>query len=206
MSLISIIMPVKNAAPFLKDCIESICKQTYTNWELIAVDDHSTDYSYEIISQYVSNNEKIQLLKSKGNGIIPALQMGYSHSSGQYIHRMDADDIMPQKKLSTLYNLITSYGNGHIATGHVSYFSNQKLNAGYQNYAKWLNQLCENNTQWDAIFKECVIASPNWLISRSDFEQAGGFNSSIYPEDYDLVFRFFKENLKVISAKEITHY
>lgn len=198
-------MPVKNAAPFIKDCIESICKQTYTNWELIAVDDHSTDQSYEIISQYESKNEKIHLLKSKGNGIIPALQMGYSHSSGKYIHRMDADDIMPVSKLSNLFELISHFGKGHVATAHVSYFSDQKLNAGYQNYAKWLNQLCENNNHWGAIFKECVIASPNWLIARDDFERVGGFNSFQYPEDYDLVFRFYKANLKVVSLHEVTH-
>ncbi len=126
--------------------------------------------------------------------------------SGSYIHRMDADDIMVKNKLEVLYNLALENGQGIVATGHVKYFSKEGVGEGYRKYEKWLNTLCNKNRHWQEIYKECVIASPCWLVHKRDFDNCGGFNSAIYPEDYDLVFRFYQYGLKVVSASEILHF
>ena len=93
-SLISIITPFKNTAAYLEDCINSILKQSYTNWELLIVDDHSTDNSYKIVETFAANDSRIQLFKNKGFGIIDALQIAFKHSKGNFVTRMDSDDIM----------------------------------------------------------------------------------------------------------------
>lgn len=203
--IISIVMPVKNAMPYLSRCLDSILSQSLPEWELIAVNDGSDDNSFKILTTYQYLDARIKVLQNKGSGIIPALQTAYQASKGQYIHRMDADDIMPKEKLQTLYNLLKEHGKGFIATGNVKYFSENGISEGYRKYENWLNKLCNANTHWNEIYKECVIASPCWLIHRHDFEKCGAFNSTIYPEDYDLVFRFYKAGLQVVSSSKTLH-
>ena len=65
-------MPVKNAGTYLKPCLDSILAQTYTNWELIAVNDGSTDGSAEVLSKYANENSNIHVVDSEGKGIVAA--------------------------------------------------------------------------------------------------------------------------------------
>src|SRR5690554_4932847 len=203
--LISILMPVKNASNFLTDCLHSIKVQSYSHWELIAVNDHSTDNSLQLLEKFAADEQRIKPIDNKGNGIIDALKTAYEYASGNYIHRMDADDIMVEDKLLELKSLLDKNGKGCVSTGMVKYFSEGKLNNGFLKYEKWLNSLCEQNSHWSEIYKECVIASPNWLIHRDDLENCGAFNKQQYPEDYDLVFRFYKHNMKVVAINKVLH-
>jgi len=203
--LISIIMPFKNAAPYLEACMESIIKQTEKNWELLAVNDHSSDKSYEIVRYYAEKDNRIKIFNNKGDGIIPALQTGYEFAKGDMIHRMDADDLMPERKLKLLSDQLVKVGRGNVVTGKVEYFAAKGVGEGYQQYENWLNTLCDNHSHWQSIYKECVVASPAWLVYKDDFEACGGFQSDIYPEDYDLVFRFYKTGYSVKAVPEVVH-
>lgn len=205
MTMISILIPVKNAAPFLAPCIFSILRQTETDWEAIFVDDHSTDTSFGIIQAIAKRFPKIKILKSNGNGIIPALQTAYANSAGNLITRMDADDIMPPNKLKILKDLLAQYGNGYVATGKVKYFSENELGQGYINYQNWLNQLATNQNHYKDLYKECVVPSAGFMIARNDLDKVGAFNSALYPEDYDLVFRFYAAGLKIIASNKVVH-
>jgi glycosyltransferase involved in cell wall biosynthesis len=204
--LISIVMPVKNAGLYLKDCLESILAQTYPNWELLAVDDGSTDSSLEILQYYSQKYPRIHTFKNSGNGIILALRTAYSHSNGEYIHRMDADDLMAPRKLELMLAELKQAGKGTVVTALVQYFAEGGVSDGYLKYEKWLNALCENDRHWEEVYQECVIASPCWLIHRQDLDAVGVFDEDRYPEDYDLVFRFYEKGLKVKSVKEVLHY
>lgn len=198
-------MAAKNAEEWIADCLQSIVEQTEQNWELLVVDDYSNDRTARIIQEYVKEDSRIHYLLNEADGIIPALQMAYAHSKGNFIHRMDADDLMPSNKLKLLKQRLVEVGKGNLITAKVKYFSAEGLSDGYLQYEKWLNELCDQNNHWDELFKECVIPSPCWMVYRSDFETCGGFNSAIYPEDYDLVFRFYRSGLKVVSCPEVLH-
>ena len=205
MSTISIVMPARNAEPFLVECLQSICGQSYEDWQLIAVDDNSTDNTLSILREYSKTDKRIIFMSAEGKGIIDALQQGYNRSSGTYITRMDADDIMPMQKLEWLYSALQEACRGYLATGMVKYFSSQPVGDGYKKYERWLNELTRDGTNFSDIYKECPIASPNWMIHRADFEKCGGFSHDIYPEDYDLCFRMRGTGLKVIPVQEVTH-
>ena len=203
---VSIITPVKNGAQFLVECLDSILTQTYQNWELLIVNDNSTDETQVILEEYSKQDDRIKVFQNKGQGIIEALQTGYSQSTGDFITRMDADDIMTANKLHLLVDKLIENGKGFIATGFVNYFSESILGQGYFNYQEWLNGLAQTESNFDDVYKECVIPSPCWMVSREDFESSGGFNSNLYPEDYDLTFRFYKQGLKVLAVKEVIHH
>ncbi len=205
MPKVSILLPVYNAAPYLGECLDSILHQTFEDWELIAVNDFSTDSSEEILNSYALQDRRIHIFSNKSKGIIPALRMAYSHAKGDLITRMDADDVMLTNKLHSLQQALLNYGEGYLSTGCVEYFSENTLGEGYLKYAAWLNRLTSTGDNWSDLYKECVIPSPCWMSYKSDLDKIGGFTSDLYPEDYDLVFRWYAGGLNVIPSSEIIH-
>ncbi|MGC6430455.1 MAG: glycosyltransferase family 2 protein [Jejuia sp.] len=203
--LVSILTPFKNTEQFLDECITSILNQTYTNWELLIVDDHSIDNSYHLVEKFAIKDSRIKLFKNDGNGIINALQLAFKQSSGQLITRMDSDDVMLPNKLGVLVEKLKQHGKNHVAIGLVEYFNANGVGPGYISYEKWLNALTLNGDNYKEIYKECVIPSPCWMIHKDDLENCGAFNYDIYPEDYDLTFRFYKNNYKCIPCDMIIH-
>jgi len=205
MAKVSIIMPFRNAGLHLKACLDSIIGQTHKEWELLAVNDHSTDQGEAIVIAYSEQDTRIKLLRNEGKGITPALQTGYRASIGDYVTRMDADDLMPPNKLQLLYSALVEEGRGYLATGLVKYFADYPIGDGFLKYAEWLNKLTITATHYDEIYKECPVASPNWLVHRADFNEAGAFDTDYYPEDYNLVFNWLKADLRIRGIEEVTH-
>ena len=97
--LVTIIMPVKDTAPYLHECLDSILAQTYQNWELIAVNDHSSDDSPNILQEYAAKDSRVRFFNSDKPKLIPTLQTGYAEAKGTLINRMDSDDKMPDYKI-----------------------------------------------------------------------------------------------------------
>lgn len=203
--MVSILIPFKNTAHFLPECLNSILNQTFKDWEVISVDDHSKDESLNVFEGFSQRDKRFKVFKNKGDGIIPALQTAYKNSSGTYITRMDSDDIMKPSRLEVMLKSLEKKGHGHVAVGLVKYFSDRGISDGYERYEKWLNHLTSNGSNYTGIYKECVIPSPCWMVSREDFESSGAFYPNRYPEDYDLTFRFYEKGLKVIPCNEILH-
>ncbi len=203
--LVSILIPFKNTETYIEACLVSILNQTYTNWELIIVDDGSTDSSFDIVETFAKTDSRITLLKNNGSGIIEALRLAFKHSKGTFITRMDSDDIMRSHKLEVLANNLIKYGAQHVAIGMVRYFCEGGINAGYKLYETWLNDLTKTGNNYDDIYKECVVPSPCWMINRTDLIACDAFNPNRYPEDYDLTFRFYKHNFKCIPCHDVIH-
>lgn len=204
--LVSILTPFKNTENYLTECIASIIAQTYTNWELLVVDDSSTDNSYDIVNDFCKTDSRIKLLKNTGEGIIEALRLAFKNSNGELITRMDSDDIMAPNKIEILAQNLLHFGKGHVALGLVKYFSENGVGPGYKSYEKWLNQLTIKGSNYTEIYKECVIPSPCWMVYRNDLETCGAFDHNVYPEDYDLTFRFYQQGYKCIACNDVLHY
>lgn len=95
--LISVVLPVYNVASFIKEAIDSILNQTIQDFEIIVIDDCSTDKTIEIVKSY--NDERIRILtKSENKGLIDSLNIGFNAAKGKYIARMDGDDISDLKR------------------------------------------------------------------------------------------------------------
>lgn len=197
-------MPVKNAEQYLSDCLQSIIDQTYRNWELIAINDHSEDNSLDILITFANSDDRIKVKENGGTGIIDALKTAYAEASGEFISRMDADDIMPPQKLEWMRNTFIESLN-HLVTGKVEYFSDTNLGEGYQRYGDWLNQLADESQQFEQIYKECVIPSAAWMMHRSLFDLHRGFDILDYPEDYDLCFQWYRAGIPVLRLNKILH-
>jgi glycosyltransferase involved in cell wall biosynthesis len=204
-NLVSILTPFKNTEAYLADCITSILQQTYSHWELIIIDDASTDASYELVNAFAEKDPRVKLFKNTGNGIIDALRLALKHSKGQFITRMDSDDVMLPNKLAVLVHNLKTFGEKHVAIGLVSYFSADGVGEGYKSYETWLNNLTKSGRNYDEIYKECVIPSPCWMVYKNDLMACDAFNPNLYPEDYDLTFRFYKHRYTCIPCDKVLH-
>lgn len=107
LELISIVMPAYNAAQYIEQSIESVLKQSYTNWELIIVDDCSIDDTYKIVEKLCLNEERIKLFRMNENsGVAMARNFAISMSRGKYIAFLDSDDLWLPDKLEKQLNLM----------------------------------------------------------------------------------------------------
>lgn len=203
---ISIILPFLNAEPWLRECLESIQQQSFTDWEALLINDHSVDGSEWIVSTFAATDPRFVLLQNPGKGLVDANAFALSMAKGQLITRMDADDIMPREKLNALARPLLQAGPGHVTTGYVCFFPDEHIGPGTQFYQSWLNARCDAKDHWDWIWRECVIPSPCWMAWKSDLMEVQAFNAPIYPDDYELAFRFFHTGLKVLPVCEVLHH
>ena len=92
MPKVSIIVPVYNVAPYLRQCMDSAVNQTYQNIEIICVDDGSTDASSEILTEYALKNSKVRVIRQENSGLSVARNVGFSFATGKYVMYVDSDD------------------------------------------------------------------------------------------------------------------
>lgn len=139
----SIVMPVYNTGIKLKKSIESIVNQTYSNWELIIIDDGSTDDSFEIISKFAHSDNRIKVFKQKNQGPGIARNNGIKKCSGDYIGFLDSDDYYDYNFLETINEENKQSEKDIIYIGDIKEFPNGKKFGGY-NFKKYANYSKEN--------------------------------------------------------------
>lgn len=187
---ISIIIPLYNGSRYISQTIESIICQTYTDWEIVVVNDGSTDNSLDIINKIAEKiPDKITILTIPNSGISTARNIGVSSSKGQYIAFIDQDDIWIASKLEkqvkfmeaskaelTFTNVIIIDDKG-ISTSNISVLELNKYDNSGTNTFKTL------------LFNNFIPIS-SIMIRRSLFNYIGGFDPKYkYAEDFDLVLR-----------------
>lgn len=89
---VSIIVPIYNVEPYLRQCLDSLVNQTYKNIEIICVDDGSTDASSEILTEYALKSSKVRVIRQENSGLSAARNVGFSFATGKYVMYVDSDD------------------------------------------------------------------------------------------------------------------
>ena len=105
---VSVITPMYNCEKFISETIESVLNQTYTNWEMIIIDDCSTDKSKQIVKQYIERDKRIRLIAlNENSGAAVARNKGIEVSSGRFIAFLDGDDLWEPNKLEKQIKFMT---------------------------------------------------------------------------------------------------
>lgn len=100
--LISVIIPVYNVEKYLRECVESVLKQTYQNFEIILVDDGSKDSSGDICDEYAEKDTRIRVIHKENGGLSRARNAGFEEAQGEYVYFLDSDDWIEEKALEEL--------------------------------------------------------------------------------------------------------
>lgn len=124
---ISLVMPVYNVENFLSKALTSVENQTFKDFEMIIVDDGSSDKSYEIAEEFRSKNPNFKLIKQENSGPAAARNTGVMHCKGEYIAFMDSDDYLEKNFLEELYKLAKKTGADITCCNFNMYFPNKKL-------------------------------------------------------------------------------
>lgn len=128
-TLVSVIMPVYNRSYCIDTAIESLLNQTHTNWELIIIDDGSTDDLHEILKKYQSN-EKIKLIQKKWEGVSISRNVGLSEAQGKYVFYLDTDNSWYENYLRTMIVFMTT-GNLEVAYSGAEIIDDKHVVIGY---------------------------------------------------------------------------
>lgn len=129
--LISVIIPVYNVELFLEQCLESILQQTYSNIEVICVDDGSTDKSLDICQKYKERDNRVFVIHKNNQGVSSARNTGVDFAHGQYIIFVDADDYLDKNALRILISYHNGEGNLIVALN----YDRVSAEARYNNYS-----------------------------------------------------------------------
>ncbi len=106
MDLISVIVPIYNVEDYLKQCINSLLKQTYTNLEILLIDDGSMDSSSEICDEYSVKDKRIKVFHQKNKGLSGARNTGIENMRGRYVTFVDSDDYVSEDYIKELYRIL----------------------------------------------------------------------------------------------------
>ena len=183
---VSVILPVHNGGEYLADAVSSILGQSLENLELLLVDDRSDDGS---VAGLNVRDKRLRILSSRLAGVAGAFNEGLAHARGQFIARMDADDISLPERLERQINYLESHSDIDICGSCVEIFSEQLLGAGNLRYENWLNGCRSPDKIAREIFIESPIPNPTAMVRRDVMERLGGYRDIDWPEDYDLFLR-----------------
>ena len=202
-SLISVIMPARNAGPYLLAAVESILQQEKVKLELILVDDHTTDGSVKELPAAVLNNKRLKYVAAEGNGVVAAMATGYQLAQGEYIARMDADDIAMPLRLFQQRTYLQQHPDIGIAGAKVKITGNESVGKGLQLYETWLNSLCDPAAIERDLFIESPIPNPTAFFRRTSYEQLGGYADPEWAEDYDMWLRAQAAGIKMGKPEQV---
>ena len=198
-ALVSVIVPTYNHGEFIADAIESALLQTYSNVEVIVIDNFSTDNTKDVIEKYL-DEPRFRCYQFDNKGVIAAARnFGVAQSSGEYLAFLDSDDIWKQDKLEMQFK--------YFDRGVVAISTNFELIGDVDSGYNHLDLIIMDNMFIDFSYKQILLCNPvmtsSLMMHKVDFQALGGFDESTdfrYIEDWELWLRLSRRgNIRTLG-------
>jgi glycosyltransferase involved in cell wall biosynthesis len=186
---VSVLMPVRNEDRYLQAALDSLYRQTCINWELIAIDDGSSDHTAAILAEAARGDRRVQVIRREGGGLVAALNSGLNACRAPLVARMDGDDICHPRRLELQSSYLDSHPDTGLAASNFRHFPRTGLKQGMIDYETWQNSLSEHSQIIRDLFVESPFVHPSVMMRRTVLEELGGYQDNSWPEDYDLWLR-----------------
>ena len=203
---VSVLMPVYNAAQTLDEALESVLAQSFSDLEVVAVDDGSQDDSAEVLRAWARRDQRVRPVFAEHAGVVEAPNRGLSFCRGAFVARMDADDRMHPERLQKQVEQFEADPSLSAVSCLVETFAADGVGEGMRIYETWLNSLVAHRDIVREIFVESPIANPTSMLRRDEFVQMGGYHERGWPEDYDLWLRYFMAGKRFSKVPEVLFY
>lgn len=198
---VSIIMSVLNEAPFLRQCLDSIRRQTFTAWELVVCDDGSCDGSAAVLNEYAEKDNRIKIIGNRERlGLSSALNRCFEQSRGALIARMDGDDICAPKRLQKQAAFLNSHSEYAFVGCALTLFDSR---------GPWGRRFYQQNPDKWSFAYNSPFAHPSLMIRRGALREAGGYAEEKLFErsqDYWLFMNLYAIGYKGANLSEPLHF
>lgn len=199
---VSVLLPVRNAAPWLTGSLASLARQTVRDHEVIAVDDGSTDGSGAILDRAAARDPRLVVRHTPALGLPAALNLALSLARAPWVARHDADDLSHRERFAKQLAHVTAFPEIDVLGTGVRLFPAQATGAGMRRWIAWHNALLDH----DAMRRELLIDSPlahgTALLRRRTLERVGGWQERGWAEDLDLWIRLYETDARFAKLRE----
>jgi len=186
---VSILLPVRNEARYLPAALSSIFRQTMESWELVAVDDFSTDETPEILAEAARLDRRVRVVKPSSPGLVNALNAGLAVCRGEAVARMDGDDISHPRRLELQMAALDDDPGVGLVACVFRHFPRHNVRKGMLAYESWQNSLLSHHEVIRDLFVESPFVHPSVMFRREAVALVGGYRHMGWAEDYDLWLR-----------------
>ena len=200
--LVSVLLPVRDPGPYLKDCIASLDRQTLSDFEVVAVDDGSTDGSAKVLDDWAVQDRRVKVVHRPGSGLVETLNAGLELCTAPFVARMDADDISHPKRFELQLADFEELPWVGVVSSLVRHFPWSGVGEGYRVYEEWLNSLLTPEQISRERFVESPVPHPSAMVRREVYESAGGYRDETWAEDFDLWLRLFEAGVTFTKVEK----
>lgn len=202
---VSVVLPVRHAAGTVARAIASIRAQTFPDWELIAVDDGSSDGTREILRALARDEPRLTLIEQDHAGVAAAANAGAAAARGEFIARMDADDVSHPERLAAQVAFLDAVENRGVGVAGclVEFGGDRAAAEGYARHVDWVNSLVTPDEIALHRFVEAPLANPSVMFRRELVARHGGYRDGEFPEDYELWLRWLDAGVRMAKVPRV---
>lgn len=193
---VSILMPVRNEGRYLPAALTSIFNQTLKEWELVVVDDGSTDVTPSILLDAARHDPRVRTIRCAGRGLVAALNEGLAACRAPLVARMDGDDISHPRRLEHQAAYLEANPDIGLVACTIRHFPRNGLKQGMRAYETWQNSLDSHEAIIRDLYVESPFVHPSIMTRRTVLESLCGYRNCRWPEDYDLWLRMAASGIR----------
>jgi len=179
-------MPVRNGLPFLDEAVESVLAQTLVDWELVVIDDGSTDGSAEALDAHAARDRRLRVLHRPAAGVAVALCQAVEAASTPLLARMDADDVSAPDRLERQVGWLEAHPEVDLLACRAGSIGG---GSGTQRLFDWQNGLLTHEQMMDDLFVDAPFPHDAVVMRAEAYRRVGGYRDLPWPEDFDLWHR-----------------
>lgn len=193
---VSVLLPVRDAAATLPECLDSLARQTLREHEVVAVDDGSLDGSRELLLACARTDTRLRVLARPRAGLVEALNAGLAAARAPLLARMDADDVADPQRLELQLETLEADPALGVLGSRVRLLASPATSAGMRAYVAWSNALLDHEQIARDMLVESPLVHPSVMLRTDALRQLGGYHDHGGPEDYDLWLRALAAGLR----------
>lgn len=199
---VSVLLPFRNAEETLDAAISSMVHQSTSAWEIVLVDNASTDRSRSIAKAWSGTDPRIKLITEDRIGIAYALNTGLQHTNGTYVARMDADDISHPQRLAKQIAFMDAHPEIGVLGTRTRFETTVERSIGMSWFVQWQNAILSPREHYVKRFVDAPVAHPSVLFRRELIDLHGGYDTGPLPEDHELWLRWMSRGVRFAKLPE----